>query len=355
MKTSLFAFGALAGAILLSPAHASHMFANGITTNNIIAIQHSVMHTAFQSFEGSMASTMGHRTKKSASTPATNPNLYGQMPMYGEYGDDGSVFSGRNGGDTQPVLNGVWMGWRHFGDDVKLDNVERLDSHYDLAMLGVSGGRMNMGDGITEWGAYAGYFAGTQENSSVSIEEQGGYAGIYAGYNLQNFNLSASFNGGVASNNADSTFGTDEFSNLWAGGAVNATYNIAIDDTFTLQPGLYAGYTWIQSGNYTSVSGDHVSSDNLNVFEISPALRAIKQISNGWFGSAHVRYVATTVNGGDSVINSTPAIEFDSDNFTEYGLTIEKSIDRFNIMATITRRDGARDGFGGGLNLRYIF
>ena len=125
--------------------------------------------------------------------------------------------------------------------------------------------------------------------------------------------------------------------------------------SFTLQPGLYAGYTWIQSGNYTSVSGDHVSSDNLNVFEISPALRAIKQISNGWFGSAHVRYVATTVNGGDSVINSNPAIEFDSDNFTEYGLTIEKSIDRFNIMATITRRDGARDGFGGGLNLRYIF
>ena len=62
-------------------------------------------------------------------------------------------------------------------------------------------------------------------------------------------------NAGALYNSAENTYGTDEFANMWAGVAVNATYNITLDDTFTLQPGVYAGYTWIGAADYLSKSG----------------------------------------------------------------------------------------------------
>ena len=193
--------------------------------------------------------------------------IYGTMPIYGEYNDDGSITRGRNGGDTDalPVLNNLWLGWQHFGDDAKFDDIDRLDSAYDLVMLGVSGGRAQIARGISEWGMFAGYVGGSQDNKHVDIDEKGGYFGIYNGYNLHRFNLYLAADAGAMYNNAESVFGTDEYANMWAGASMRATYDIALDDTFTLQPEIYAGYTWIKSANYISASGEKVSNKNFNM------------------------------------------------------------------------------------------
>ena len=149
--------------------------------------------------------------------------------------------------------------------------------------------------------------------------------------------------------------GTDNYTNLWAGAAANASINIILDDTFSLQPGVQIGYTWIESDSYISATGNNVSNSDLGVFEIAPTLHAIKHIGSGWFGTAHVRYVAMMTNGGDLSVNSINFATLESDNFTEYGLSLEKTVGRFNLSGTIVRRDGGRDGWGGGLNIKYIF
>ena len=352
-------------------ASSQHLYANYLSANNIAAIQHSIMTNAINTFEGSLANSLSGQSnilRNKKRTKKENPKdlygrlpLYGTMHLYGEYGDDGFEkdvnVKGRNGGDEygRPVLNSMWLNWNHFDEDTKFQNYDVLDSDYDLIMLGFAGGEAQLGIGISEWGFFGGYTGGQQTNDFINIEENGGYIGFYSGYNIQNFNLSFAINAGSLYNNAENIYGSDKYANTWAGAALNATYNIRLDDTFTLQPGFYAGYTWIGFADYISISNENISNKNFNVFEITPSLRAIKHVGKGWFGYIGVKYVFTSTNGGDIMVDSINYDKLDINNYSEYGIGIEKSIDKFNISFHINRHDGGRYGWNGGFNLKYIF
>ncbi len=347
----------------------SHIYANYVSANNIGAIQHSIVTNAFQTFDGSAVSTLKAKTKnKYTILPKEKENplyLYGHMPMYGtphlygEFGDDGSVFTmtGRNGGDEygRPALSNIWVNWKHFDEKAKFKDYDVLDSDYDIVMLGLTSSEEQTGSIISKWGLYGGYVGGIQENNALNISEKGGYIGLYSGYNINDFNLSLSANLGMLNNDAGTIYGTDEYSNTWAGAALNTTYNIYLDDTFSLQPGLYAAYTWIGSANYISSSEESIANKNFSIFEITPSIRAIKHVGNGWFGYIGVKYVLSYAHGGNVVVNGIEKENLESDNYSEYGIGIEKSIDRFYINININRHDGNRYGWNGGLNLKYIF
>lgn len=372
MKSSVSLFALSVFMLSMGGALASrpHIYANTFTTNNITAFQHSIMHNAMQTFEGTASAALAGRRAMGPRAHESDAFVYGTLPMYGrphlygEYGDDGTVLqqTGRNGGDaydtpeyTRPVINSLWINWQHFSDDVKFKGYDELNSDYDLIMFGLAGGEAQWGIGISEWGIFGGYVGGTQDNEFIDINENGGYVGVYSGYNIQNFNLSLAANAGALYNGAESEYGTDEFANMWAGAAMNATYNIALDDTFTLQPGVYAGYTWIGAADYISVSGDTVANQNLNMFEIAPSLRAIKHVGRGWFGYIGVRHAFMSGHGGRVIAGGVEYDELDTRDYTEYGIGIEKSIDRFNVNLTLNRRDGGRAGWNGAVTMKYIF
>lgn len=361
MKTSYFLIAGLL-AMATYNADASHFYANSISINNITAIQDSILHTAMHNFDRVPAANLGNK-KKTMMPPAPEKSiyelysqapLYGTMSMYGEYEE--YEFTGRSGGDNNsPLLKNLQLSWQHYTDDVKLDNFGRVDSKYDIVMAGITGGRTRFWDGVSGWAAYAGFINNSTSNSNLSIEGTGGYTGLYSRFNLKHFNLSATINGGVLTNDAEFVAGSDSFTNLWAGAAANASINIILDETFALQPGIQVAYTWIKADSYISHSGEQLTNSDLNSLEIAPVIHAIKHIGDGWFGTAHVRYVATHNNGGELSVNSTNFATLESDNYTEYGLSLEKTLGRFNMSGTIVRRDGGRDGWGGGLNIKYIF
>ena len=60
-------------------------------------------------------------------------------------------------------------------------------------------------------------------------------------------------------------------------------------------------------------------------------------------------------NGGDTSINDTAAYALETDNYREYSISLEKYINHFNISANFGRRDGARDGWIGGVNINSAF
>lgn len=346
-------------------AATSHLYANNITAHNIAAIQDTVTSGAFRAFSGSMGTILGNQSILAARATRANEDpskTYGRAPMYGtasiygEYNDDGTA--GRNGGDiinADAALNNVWINWQHIGDDVKFDEFERLDSDFDVAMFGISGGTSEMMGGISKWGIYAGHINGDQDNSTIKIDEHGGFFGIYNGNIFGNLGLYASLNGGVLNNTVTSTYGIDELSNFWAAGTISATYDFALDRTFTIQPGLHTGYTWIKSENYTSASGDIVKNDAFSMLEITPALRAIKHIGNGWFGSLNLKHVMIFANGGNLTVNDVATETLETNNYTEYSISLEKSVSHMNVSATFGRHDGARDGWIGGINIKYMF
>lgn len=368
MKRTTFLSISLLALLGTPDAHASdaHIHANTITAHNIATIQHSVTQTAFTSFAGSMRGNMGAQKRRTKSImaqtnedPATtygHAPMYGTAPLYGEYNDDGSA--GRSGGDiynADAALNSIWLNWQHLGDSAKFDDFARLDSDADTFMFGLAGGQSEFAGGVSKWGLYAGFVDGDQHNNEIQIESQGGYFGIYNGNLFGNLGLFATINGGVLNNSADTIHGTDEYSNFWLGIATEITYDFSLDGTFTLQPGIHLGYTWIRGEDYTSASGDILKNDAFGMAEVAPTLRAIKHIANGWFGALNAKYVMIFDNGGDLSVNGTGTDILETDNYREYSISLEKYVNHFNISANFGRRDGARDGWIGGLNIKYAF
>ena len=368
MKQTLFLTSTLFTLVGISNGNATNagVYANTISANNIASIQHTITQTAISSFSGSMRGAMGAQKQRNLQTVAQSNEdpaktygrapMYGTAPIYGEFNDDGSA--GRSGGDIfnpDAALNSVWANWQHLGDKAKLDNFSPLDSDTNTFMFGIAGGQSEFAGGLSKWGLYAGFIDGKQTNSDINIDERGGYFGIYNGNTFGNFGLYATLNGGALNNSAKTIHGTDEYSNFWVGGLVSTTYDITLDDTFTLQPGINFGYTWIRAEDYTSASGNIINNDAFGIFEVSPALRAIKYIGNGWFGSLNAKYVITFRNGGDISVNSTTIETLESDDYTEYTLSLEKYVNNFNLSANIGRRDGARYGWIGGINIKYAF
>ncbi len=339
-------------------------YSNTISAHNIAAFQRSITNTAIQTFSGSSAAALGGSKRASiaqnvaSERTATQARVYGHMPLYGEFNDDGSAIYGRSGGEaalTRPELNNLWLSWGHYDDDVKFDDFERLNSNYDVLMMGVSGSDFQLIGGIARWGIFAGYVGGKQENSGLSLDEHGGYVGLYSGLHLGNYMIGVTVNAGVLDNSIENLTYSDNYSNMWTGAALDMRYNIALDDTFTLQSQIYANHTWIRSASFQTSDGAHIENNDFNMFSLAPGLRAIKHVNNNWYGFIGVRHTFNFVSGGEVELNGATLSELDLDNYTEYYIGLEKSIDSFNISANIGRRDGGRFGWIGGFNLKYLF
>lgn len=340
-----------------------YAYANAISAHNISAFQLSITNTAIQTFSGSSAAALGGSKRAAVANQvatqrkAAKARVYGRMSTYGEFNDDGGTASyGRSGGDIgRPELNSVWFNWGHFGDDVKFDNFDRLDSDYDIAMMGVSGGDFQLMGGIAHWGIFGGYVGGTQENSAINLDENGGFVGLYSGLQLGNYMVAVTLNAGVLDNTVDNITDSDNYSNMWTGAALDMRYNMALDDTFTLQSQIYANHTWVRSASFRTASDMNIDNDNFHMFTVAPGLRAIKHIANNWYGFMGVRYTFNFTTGGEAQLDGTALPELEMDDYSEYYIGLEKSIDRFSISANIGRRDGGRFGWIGGLNLKYLF
>lgn len=349
-------------------AHAAthaQMYANTITAHNIVAFQHSITQTVFSSFSGSTRFNYDTpETPSSYSLPETYENpattyghapMYGTAPTYGEYNDDGRT--GRNGGDTisaNTALSNIWLNWEHLNGSAKFDDFAHLNSKTNIYTFGITGGKSETNPDLSKWGLYTGFVENQQKNREIQIKSQGGYFGIYNGDKIGNTGLYFTVNGGVLSNKATTTHGNDEYTNFWVGGAVSTTYDFALDNSFVIQPGINLGYTWIRSENYTSASGQ-VTNNNFHMLEVTPALRAIKHIANGWFGALNAKYITTLDNGGETYINNTPVTTPQADDYHEYTISLEKNVSNLNLYINFGRQEGARTGWIGDINIKYIF
>lgn len=122
-----------------------------------------------------------------------------------------------------------------------------------------------------------------------------------------------------------------------------------------IQPGMYIGYTWIKSANYISTLGNNIENQNFNVFEVNPEISILKYIGAGWTGSINFKYRFIMWQDGTLTVNNNIMDDLYTRDYAEYGIGIEKNIDKFYISMNINRVDGGRYGWNGGLRLKYIF
>ena len=335
--------------------------ANGIATHNITVMQHTAMRNIFDNFNG--LRTTSFSVVKDGTEPFTGDDtdshdIYGKMPTYGEYGDDGTVFlpiRGRNGGDAVATGAPLWLDWHHTQDTAKFENFKSVDSRNDLISFGFANAPKQLTNGYSQFGGFGGLIISNEDAGNTDLQETGGYIGLYNSYNISKLHIDMAADFGTLYTDIDSSFGNQDLTNVYMGAAANISYDIVLNNAPVLQPGLYAGYTWVYSHGYESAGGHDVSFNDFNAFELSPSIRAITQVGNGWYAALSARYVFNFASGGDANIHSPVVSELDLMDYGEYGVSIERILDRFSFAASLNRRNGGRTGWNGGVRMQYRF
>lgn len=335
----------------------SHLHASGVITNNIATMQHAIMLNTFDNFGTSI--NLGEyapiTTEQQNVPPEKYSPVYGEMRPYGEYNDDGKANeAGRSGGDLA-TSNYNWFDWKHAQDNAKYKDFDKIKSRYDLISMGFSNEPQKIRGGYSQFGAFGGLIIAQEKDEAVKISENGGFVGLFKGYHINGLNLNAAADLGALFSDAKAVLGDYDYTNLWFGIGLNASYDIVISDTLTLQPGVYGGYTWIYSKGYEDLTGNNISIDNSHTMEVDPGVRAITHLGGNWYGTLAGRYVFNFANGGDTTIANVAIPELELKDYVEYGLSIERNADRFGFSVSLNRHDGGRTGWIGGLQVRYIF
>lgn len=348
---------------VLSPAKATTILethTNQITTLLIGDIQQSIAHDTLKTYDAKPFVISKQQLNTSAATTYGHFATYGEMPTYGEYNDDGSAvqpqkIQGHNGGDlnTTDFLNNFWANWQYFRDDIKFKHNTALNTDYNILTLGTTNHPFILNNNMFRWGTFGGYIDHKQKLTHTSITGHGAFIGLYTGYKLKDFNISTLLNYGKTYNELKTPSQTiHDFKNTWTGAAIHSHYNLTIDNTFILQPELYIGYTWVKSADVYNIA---TTSNNMTNVYITPGLRAIKYITSGWTGSANVKHAINKYYGNQTYANEIKLENLDLDNYTEYGIALEKSIQRLHLAIQINRRDGGHTGWNSKTSFKYTF
>lgn len=262
---------------------------------------------------------------------------------------------GLSGGDM-PKANNAWVKVMGFDDDVEMKHFNNIDSKTITLAGGFNTDKVKFDNFDAAFGIYAGYIGGKQKYNGNKIEQNGGYVGLSSELTKGNAFLLSTINGGFINNENKNMYGTDKFDTYWFGLGLKGGYNYALNDTWTLQPNIYAGYTLVSTEDYTSKSKVRVDTDDLNFFEIDPGFKLTKQIDNGWLGYIQGKYAIVMDNGGDTKATDVSLPDISHKNYFEYGFGMNKSLtNTWSLSGEINRRDGGRSGWNGSLEFKYSF
>ena len=360
----------LSSAILATMAANAHAapdaaYAGAITATNIGVIHHAISVAAMGAFDHPIRH-VGIVPQRPAPRPTPQTQhedyrkmygtmpIYGTMPLYGEYGDDGTVFTtGRSGGDTPTQLN-TWALGQYMSDRENFKHFDKTDNKYALIMAGISGNRTKLTTGNMMIGAFGGYVGGDTDNHSAKQDTNGGYLGAYATYSANRLHIAATATIGKMFNDISKPYG-DDYDNTWFGVTADANYDLYIDPTFTIQPGLRIAYTSASTDNFTTIGDTGVKTKDMAMFELTPVLRAIKHIADGWFLNLDAKYVMRHNSGGNVYASGQKLSHLSVKNYAEYGIGLEKMFGTLNIGGQIIRHDIGRDGWGAMINIKYAF
>ena len=343
-------------------APVSRFQSSNVITNNIAAMQHSIMLNAFNNFGAELDLGEYSEHKEMAMIAPEEPHtnnepVYGEMLFYGEYGDDTGIDkqeSGHNGGDATDS-NYNWFAWRHAQDKAKLSNYDKIDSRYDLVSMGFSNQPKQSGDGFYQFGGFGGLTLAHEDADTVKLDENGGYIGLFQGYNTHRFHIYVAGDTGLLFSDAKSSLGDYDFTHFWAGVAANASYDIVLNERLILEPGMYMGYTYIHSSGYESDTGHELSLAGSHMLEATPSLSAMLNFNNGWFGMASARYVFNFPYVGDIKVAGVTMPALELKDYSEVELSVNKNTERFGFSANIGYHNGGRTGWFGGIQVRYVF
>lgn len=349
MKPAYFTFGLIATLYAGNAVAADFGYnANSIAAHNIIGMQHYIVNRAIVLPEHDNVTP---RIKQKAQ----DPDAYGEMIYYGEYGDDTGVLPliGRSGGDTSNAYIGAT--WEHMDEELKFKSYPHMDTTLNLGMLEFGNNHETLYNRPLDLKFFGGYVGGDIENNGVDIDQNGGFFGVLAHQSIDDFDLNFVADFGLMANDVNDMTTAKNFNNVWVAVNLDAAYKFAIDEHLVLRPNVRGGYMWIFSPNYVLKNGENIDNKNFGAFELTPGIDIISDLGNGWSIGARGAYVMNFVSGGETYVEYAKIEKLKTDNYFEYSIKIEKYVDDLFFGINVGCHDGGRTGWFGDLTIKYLF
>ncbi len=195
------------------------------------------------------------------------------------------------------------------------------------SFFGVDSELIDLGNGWDGmFGAYVGYNGSHQAYDGVGIYQNGATLGLVGMAYKDNYFAGLTANVGSNIANADTLYGSDDFTLLMSGVAAKTGYNWELaDGKFIIQPNYMMSYSFVNTFDYTTSSGIRVNGDPLHAIAFEPGVKFIGNLNNGWQPYAGVSVVWNILDKTQFQASDATLPELSVKPFVKYGVGIRKT------------------------------
>lgn len=250
----------------------------------------------------------------------------------------------------------VWANPYSTFENVPLKNGPRVSNVSYGTFIGVDSEMYSFGQG---WDGmvslYAGYNGSHQAYLGNSIYQNGGTLGIAGMLYKDNFFTGLTLNTGANVAEANTMFGSEDFTLFMAGVASKTGYNFEFKDgKFILQPNLLLSYTMVNTFDYYNGAGVKINADALHAIQVEPGVQLIANLKNNWQPYMGVSFVYNIMDKAAFSANDVALPELSVKPYAKYGIGIRKLWgERFSGFLQTFFTGGGRNGIGIQLGFRW--
>ena len=251
------------------------------------------------------------------------------LKNYNKYAYDGNGPVGpipSTSGAIQEERAGIWARPYSSFENVHLKNGPRVSNVMYGSFFGGDTSIKELGHGFDGvFSLYAGYNGSHQSFNGNSLWQNGGTVGLTGTLYKGNWFGGWTVAGGLSGVDASTMYGSEDFM-LWSlGTAIKTGYNWELlDGKFIIQPHYLMSYTFVDTENYTNAAGYRISSDPLNAIQISPGLRFIGNLKNGWQPYLGVDFMWNIMDKTKFDAAETSLPQLSTKPYIQYGIGVQK-------------------------------
>lgn len=252
---------------------------------------------------------------------------------------------------------GIWMKTFTSFENIPLRNGPNVSTIEYGTLIGADAPLKDLGHGIAgNTSAFVGYLGSNQNYDQVGVSQNGALVGLAENMVYKNTFLTLLGSVGSSLGNANTPYGTDHFSSLFAGCAAKGGYNFEFKrGEYIIQPNLMLAYTFTNTPDYTTASGLNMSSKPLNAMQIAPGVRLIKNMKEEK-GQIYLvgNFVYNVMDNTRFTANDVQLPELSIAPYFEYGIGIQRVWhDRLIGFVQTLLRGGGRNGVAFQFGLRW--
>jgi len=251
---------------------------------------------------------------------------------------------------------GIWFKPYVSYESVGLKNGPKVDNTLYGAYFGGDSPVYSFKNGVDmQYSLYAGYNGSHQSYTDTGIYQNGGILGATALLYKDNFFTALTLNAGASFGDASTKYGNEDFTTFSTGVASKTGYNIEFaDGKFIVQPSMLLSYTFVNTFDYTNAAGVRIDADPIHAINISPGLKFIGNLGNGWQPYFGARMIWNILDKADYYANDVSLPSLSVKPYVQYGFGVQKLWgERSTGFAQFMVRNGGRNGIAFNVGYRY--